>query len=101
MEPEKDPGWGVWIGSREKEFKRRHSGWREQCISHFRDPPFPSPNIEHGIWEKKKKKERRKRRIRRRRRRGKRRRRRRKVFWLLGRCRPPSPQAQVGEGVHM
>lgn len=47
---------GVWTGSREKGFKKEAFGLGEQCISHLRSPPFPSPNIKHSIWKKKKKK---------------------------------------------
>lgn len=34
--------------------RRRHSGRREQCISHLRNPPSPSPNMEHSIQKEKK-----------------------------------------------
>jgi len=52
----------------------------KQCISHLRNPLFPLSKHRAQYLEKKKKRERE----------------REKVFWLLGRCRPPSSQAQVG-----
>lgn len=32
----------------EKRDSRRHLGWREQCISQLRNPPYPFPNIKHS-----------------------------------------------------
>lgn len=40
---------GCGRGAEERGSGRRHSGWREQCISRLRSLPFPFPKIKHGI----------------------------------------------------
>lgn len=48
MDREEDTGQRECGQGAEKRDSRRHLGWREQCISQLRNPPYPFPNNKHS-----------------------------------------------------